>query len=154
MPSIPRFSLTQDETTVTVTINVPFIRVANAESLIDGKGFTFSCSPYLLRLTFPGDLVDSEEFPAKGSYDPNVMNGTLTVVIRKMVEGMFFEDLDLTTKLLQERHLPKAMMERGVNGPPVIEVVGGGENEICCGESDEDGEDLEEEEDNDEGETI
>ena len=118
MVAVPRFSITQTPATVVIAIKLPFIRVSSSETLIEGNKFTFSCSPYLLKLTFPGEIVDDEARPAKGVYDPNDCNGTLTVTVHKAVEGAF-EDLDMTTKLLQPRALKKA----AAAGPPLIEVV-------------------------------
>ena len=120
MPSTPRFSLSQTLTHLTLTLTLPYIRVSSAETHVDGCNFSFSCKPYLLKLTFPGELVDDEENQAVAVYDPNVGGGTMTVTLLKAVEGMF-EDLDLTTKLLQPR-LSAPTKKR--EGPPVIEVVG------------------------------
>ena len=39
----PQFTLTQTLTHLTVTIRLPYIRVGDAETIIDGESFTFFC---------------------------------------------------------------------------------------------------------------
>ncbi|GMI28011.1 hypothetical protein TeGR_g8809 [Tetraparma gracilis] len=117
---VPNFSLSQTPTHLTISISLPYIRVSAAETLVDGAAFHFSCAPYLLKLTFPGPLVDDEENPAHATYDPNDDRGTLTVTLLKREPGDF-EDLDLTTRLLQPR---REAPTRAAAGPPLIEVVG------------------------------
>ncbi|GLD93788.1 hypothetical protein PINS_up002393 [Pythium insidiosum] len=69
MPSIPRFSVTQDAAFLFVHVHVPFVRVSDMEFHVDGAHFTFFCKPYLLKLQFPHAVVDDER--AKAVYDPN-----------------------------------------------------------------------------------
>jgi len=119
MPSIPRFSLSQTSAHLTVTINVPYIRVSSAETHVDLTAFSFSCKPYLLKLTLPGPVLDNEENAAVAVYNPNVDNGTLTITMKKMEDGDF-PDLDLTTKLLQPRVTAPTKQK---SAPPLIEVI-------------------------------
>ena len=134
MPRVPKFHISQDSKNLTIAIKLPFIRVSSAETIVEGKSFTFSCPPYLLKLNFPGDLIDDDD--AKGVYDPNDENGTLKITLPKVVEGDF-PDLDFTTKLLQPRELPKKLASRASNGPPLIEVVNSTTNEDVGEDSDD-----------------
>ena len=56
----PRFAVGQESGLIKVEINVPHIRVSDAEFHISGGEFNFFCKPYLLKLSFPGELEDSE----------------------------------------------------------------------------------------------
>eukprot|EP00520_Triparma_pacifica_P006793 CAMPEP_0118642578 /NCGR_PEP_ID=MMETSP0785-20121206/5907_1 /TAXON_ID=91992 /ORGANISM="Bolidomonas pacifica, Strain CCMP 1866" /LENGTH=458 /DNA_ID=CAMNT_0006534133 /DNA_START=23 /DNA_END=1396 /DNA_ORIENTATION=+ len=141
MPRVPQFTLSQTSTSLSITIRLPFIRVSSSETLVEGCNVSFSCSPYLLKLTFPGELVEDDDSTAV--YDPNDENGTLTLTLSKVVEGDF-PDLDLTTKLLQPRALPKKLAARNASGPPLIEVVGTTTNEDAGEDSDDEDEGDEE----------
>ena len=65
MPVTPRFRITQTAQALEITINVPHIRVGDAEFHVNGLDFSFFCKPYLLRLTLPGAVEDSDVRPAK-----------------------------------------------------------------------------------------
>ncbi len=101
MPSVPRFSLSQDEVFVYIDINVPYVRVSEMEFVVDGLDFTFYCKPYLLKLHFPHEVIDDDR--AKGVYDVEKNHGTITVHLPKKEKGQVFEDLDMITKLMQPR---------------------------------------------------
>jgi protein SHQ1 len=122
MPSIPRHSLSQTDTHLTVTLNLPFIRISAAETHIDGTSFSFSCKPYLLKLILPGRLIEDEAEPISAVYDHNVDNGTLTLTIKKIDEGEW-PDLDLTSKLLMPRNSVPTAGKVKVSAPPLIEVI-------------------------------
>lgn len=114
MPVTPRFSLSQDDEFVHVSIRVPYVRAGNMEYAIDGSIFSFFVKPYLLRLNLPGDIVDDER--AQARYDASDNNGTVTIRLPKAEPGFVFEDLDLLTKLKEARKAaPKST--------PLIEVV-------------------------------
>lgn len=67
MPVTPRFSISQTDAEVVVEVHVPHVRVSGMDFEVDGREFSFWCKPYLLKLTFPGELLDSEE--AHATYD-------------------------------------------------------------------------------------
>ena len=71
MPVRPKFRVEQDDTTVTFHINVPYVRVASTEILVDGCSFSFWCKPYLLKLTLPHGIVDADG--AGAVYHPDVV---------------------------------------------------------------------------------
>jgi len=99
---VPKFSLSQDDLYIVVRINVPHIRVSNAEIVSEGKEFSFYCKPYLLKLTFPFDVDDSNgnASTCRAEYDPGIDDGTITAYLAKAIPGQHFPDLDLTSKLL------------------------------------------------------
>jgi protein SHQ1 len=99
MPVTPRFTLSQDDDFVVVTAHVPYVRTSGAEVDIDGQTLSVFVPPYLLRLTFPAELVDDDS--ARAEYDPGKENGTLVVYAPKAKKGEHFPDLDFVTRLLQ-----------------------------------------------------
>ena len=147
MPIIPKFNIVQDDNFVYVHINVPYVRVSSAEMVCDGRDFSFFCKPYLLKLKFPYDLDGTDEEKCRATYDANVNNGTLVAHLPKVEAGLFFPDLDLTTKLLQMRVSTGASKTMGAmagasskaDGPPSIQVLSSSATE----EEEEDGEDDE-----------
>mmetsp|Transcript_30316 Transcript_30316/g.33063 ORF Transcript_30316/g.33063 Transcript_30316/m.33063 type:complete len:626 (+) Transcript_30316:2-1879(+) len=100
----PKFRVNQDDTAIIIEINVPYIKVSNAEVIVDGQEFSFFCSPYLLKLSLPKEVLD-EEGSYQAKYDPNQENGLLSVNIRKKVVGEFFPNLDLLSSLMQSRKI-------------------------------------------------
>jgi len=127
MPITPRFSLSQTASTLVVTIRVPHVRVSVSavEVVVDGKDFHFYSPPYLLRLTFPSNLVDDAESgrEAKAVFDPSKDDGTLTVTAHKEEEAIW-EDLDLLGKLMQT-----SASSEGSMGKNTISVLSSTDNE-------------------------
>ena len=97
MPVTPEFKIRQDNEFVYIDIHVPYVRVSDMDFTIDGTLFSFYCKPYLLKLNFPGNLVDDDR--ARATYDIENRNGTITCYVPKET-AEFFPDLDLITKLL------------------------------------------------------
>ncbi|XP_076039747.1 protein SHQ1 homolog [Oratosquilla oratoria] len=129
----PRFTLTQDSETVTINIKAPFARVSDAEVNVDDESFTFYASPYYLRLTLPGKLVDSEQEKHKAHYDAD--SGVFVITCQKQTPGENFQGLDMLTSLLT----PPGTS--GVN-KPLIEVIGGDDQgEALLGDESDDMED-------------
>jgi len=83
---------------------------------VDGTLFSLHVNPYFLRLKFPGDVQEDDSSHAK--FDPS--SGTLIVKLSKCNKGEDFPGLDLLSKLLA----PLGTSSE----PPVIEVLGQGEN--------------------------
>lgn len=98
---IPRFSISQDSVFIVVVIRVPHVRVSATEVDISGAQLSVWCTPYLLQLLLPGELLDDER--ATAEYDANDTGGTLTVRVPKAVEGEHFPDLDLAGRVLAPR---------------------------------------------------
>lgn len=109
----PRFTLSQDENYVHISIHAPFSRISDAEIYMDGPDFRFHSNPYYIRLNLPGDIVDNDE--AKAHFD--AATNEFKIKCPKVVKGSHFEGLDMLTSLLQ----PKGQRDIGEKN---IEVVG------------------------------
>src|SRR4051794_33395665 len=80
---------------------------------VQGCAFIMHANPYFLRsagflpltcrLTFPHELLEEEE---KHTATFDYGSGTLAVHLRKAQQGLFFEGLDMLTKLLEKRAVP------------------------------------------------
>ncbi|KAK4290660.1 hypothetical protein Pmani_036459 [Petrolisthes manimaculis] len=121
----PKFEVKQDDASLTVKIFAPYAQISDAEVNIDGDTFTFYSSPYYLRLTFSGKLMDSELEQHSAKFDADV--GAFIIVCQKESQGQHFPNLDMLTALLTPHGAT------GVNIPS-IEVVGGDEAEDEEGE--------------------
>ena len=121
MPLVPRFTLAQNEAAVLLTVRVPYVRVSDAEIVVDGSELSFYCKPYLLRLTLPGELVDDER--VKATYDADDQHGTMVISVPKATPGCVFPDLDMVTKLLQPRAaMPQRPSTSGSNSASAAAV--------------------------------
>ncbi|GLV36987.1 uncharacterized protein CBL_02180 [Carabus blaptoides fortunei] len=92
----PRFSLTQDDTFLTVNIRAPYCSLKELEVSIDGQDFRFICSPFYLRLNLPGRIVDNDA--ASGEFLSD--KGEFVFKYAKEIKGEYFEGLQLITSLL------------------------------------------------------
>lgn len=125
----PKFKVLQDDKHLSVHIFAPYARISDAEINIDGESFTFYSSPYYLRLTFSGRLVDSELEKHTAKFDAAV--GAFIIVCEKETPGQHFANLDMLTTLLAPHGAT------GVN-KPMIEVVGDEKDGELLDEEDED----------------
>ena len=92
----PRFSLSQDDKYLHVTIYAPFTHIDKTEVFMDEDEFRFYSKPYYLRLHLPGEVVESED--AAASWDAE--SSSFIVKCPKKVEGEHFSGLDMLTELL------------------------------------------------------
>ncbi|KAJ1962607.1 hypothetical protein GGI12_002558 [Dipsacomyces acuminosporus] len=121
----PRFSVRQDDTSVYVTVHAPHVRAQTIEFDVDEYQFKFFASPYYLRLTFPGKVIEDEQSTA--SFDAAA--GDILVTLTKENAGEEFENLDLLTALLATRKEKEASSGIGTDGSakrPIIQEIGGG----------------------------
>ncbi|KAI9323621.1 SHQ1 protein-domain-containing protein [Dichotomocladium elegans] len=120
----PTFKVDQDEHSVIICINTPYVRAQDVDLHVQGSEFRFFLRPYFLRLNFPGNLVEDDASSA--TYDPSA--GQFTVKVSKETKGEHFPDLDLLTKLLARRGEPAAATTGSSSADqpkkPLIEVVG------------------------------
>ncbi|KAJ3521375.1 hypothetical protein NMY22_g12345 [Coprinellus aureogranulatus] len=107
----PRFSCSQTEDAVTVSMYCPSVRAADVEINVDENLLTVHVNPYYLRLNFPHNLLEDDSASAK--YDAG--SGYLNITLTKEQKGQYFEDLDLLAKLLAPRPTTKTT--------PSIEVL-------------------------------
>jgi hypothetical protein len=115
----PKFSCSQSDSSVVVSIYCPSVRVSETLRVLSRVTLTNACAaqaseveinvdetlltvhvnPYFLRLNFPGSVVEDDD--AAAAYDPGA--GQLTVTLTKVTKGEDFKDLDLLAKLLAPR---------------------------------------------------
>ncbi|XP_018566688.1 protein SHQ1 homolog [Anoplophora glabripennis] len=96
---IPRFALSQDSKTLTITLLAHHCKLGELDVEVNENCFLFSCWPYYLRLTLPGNIIDDEK--TKAAYDTDT--GEFTFCYTKAIEGEIFEDLDFITKFLVKK---------------------------------------------------
>lgn len=114
----PKFTCSQDESSVIVELYVPSVRAADVEVHVEETLFSVHINPYFLRLNFPHPILEDDDSSA--SYDPS--SGTLTVRLTKETKGTHFPDLDLLAKLLAPRSAA-ALADQGRAKGPLIEVL-------------------------------
>jgi len=103
---IPKFRCIQDDNFVKVEIVLSALcKVAEAQFDIVDNQFTFSCSPYFLRLTFPCAIT--EEKGERATYD--LESNILTVFVPKLNTGEDFPGLDFPNQLLATSNQRKEM---------------------------------------------
>ncbi|TFK90431.1 SHQ1-domain-containing protein, partial [Polyporus arcularius HHB13444] len=109
----PRFSCSQTDKSVVISIYCPSVRASDVEINVDETLFTVHINPYFLRLNFSHPLLEDDASSAV--YDPST--GYLTVTLTKEIPGQEFKDLDLLAKLLAPRPSKNAPPQ------PTIEVL-------------------------------
>ncbi|KAH7340356.1 SHQ1 protein-domain-containing protein [Rhizoctonia solani] len=114
----PKFSCSQDDSSVIVQLYVPAVRAADVEIHAEDTLFSVHINPYFLRLNFPHPVLEDDDSAA--SYDPS--SGTLTVRLTKEIRGTHYPDLDLLAKLLAPRSAA-ALSDEGRTKGPLIEVL-------------------------------
>jgi len=95
----PRFSLSQSDEFLTVTIYAPFTHIDQTEIFMDECDFRFFSKPYYLRLHLPGPVTESEA--ASGSWDAET--NSFVVKCPKVNIGENFPGLDMLTQLLMPK---------------------------------------------------
>ncbi|KAF8266599.1 hypothetical protein EI94DRAFT_1732689 [Lactarius quietus] len=108
----PRFSCSQNDRSVVVSVYCPAVRASEIEINVSDTLLSLHVAPYFLRLNFPAGLVEDDQSSAV--YDP--ASGYLTLTLTKQNSGESFPDLDLLGKLLAP---PPQTTPRG----PAIEVL-------------------------------
>ena len=77
----PKFSLSQSDDSVVLTVSVPYVKLSDLELVTDGTDVTFYCKPYLLRITLPHAVVDSDDDRCTATYDYDVNHGTVVCTL-------------------------------------------------------------------------
>ena len=109
----PRFSLSQSDEYVVVTIELPaHARLKEGEFDLSTHTLTFHLKPYFLRLTFRKPLVDDERTRVSADAD----KGVITLSLPKLNHAEHFDDLNLLTELLRKPQPKKPAR-------PLIEVI-------------------------------
>ncbi|KAG8764208.1 hypothetical protein FRC11_000062 [Ceratobasidium sp. 423] len=128
----PKFSCSQDDTSVIVQLYVPAVRAADVEIHVEDTLFSVHINPYFLRLNFPHPVLEDDNSSA--SYDPS--SGTLNVRLTKETKGTHFPDLDLLAKLLAPRSAA-ALNDEGRTKGPLIEVLDPSSPDALAGQLDD-----------------
>jgi hypothetical protein len=92
----PRFSCSQNDSSVIVSAYCPAVRASEIEIHVDDTLLSLHVAPYFLRLSFLASVVEDDQSSAV--YDP--ASGYLTLTLTKLNRGENFPDLDLLGKLL------------------------------------------------------
>lgn len=92
----PRFSCSQNDSSVIVSAYCPAVRASQIEIHVDDTLLSLHVAPYFLRLSFPTSVVEDDQSSAV--YNP--ASGYLTLTLTKLNRGENFPDLDLLGKLL------------------------------------------------------
>lgn len=103
---IPRFSLAQTATHLSITIRCPYVKFASSKDDSNGvevdlpspDEFYFACKPYYLHLHLPGRVID-QEVP---NYTYDVDTSSFCFTYEKETKDEHFENLDMITKLLNK----------------------------------------------------
>lgn len=114
----PRFTLSQTEKTIIITIRAPYCSLSELDVSAEENNFLFVCKPYYLRLQLPGDIVDDDNSHSKFDTD----SGEFSFTYDKKIAGEEFQDLDFITKFLS----PKVSVTEGNR---TIEILSSAENE-------------------------
>lgn len=107
----PRFRLSQDDDFLYISIRVPYVKISDMETLIDGAHFQFYLKPYNLDLNFKQRLI--EDGRESATYD--VDKGEVLCKVPKETPKEYFEELDMIAQLLN----PKKPKQE----PPKIESL-------------------------------
>lgn len=109
---IPRFSLSQSSTHLSITIRCPYVKLSSSTDdsngvevdLTSADEFYFACKPYYLHLHLPGRVID------KGlpEYTYDLDTSSFCFVYEKETAHEHFEDLDMISRLLHKEETKKA----------------------------------------------
>ncbi|CAF1201787.1 unnamed protein product [Rotaria sp. Silwood1] len=105
---IPRFSLSQTATHLSITIRCPYVKFSSSNDDSNGievdlpssNEFYFACKPYYLHLYLPGRVID------KGvpEYKYDIDTSSFCFNYEKEIANEHFQDLDMITKLLNKEN--------------------------------------------------
>ena len=106
MPITPHFHLSQTFTHVGLEIRVPHVRVTvdSVEVLVEDDTLHFSSPPYLLILTFPAPLAETD-CSETAKYDPSRDGGMISIELKKK-QPELWPDLDLLGRLMRPKGPP------------------------------------------------
>jgi protein SHQ1 len=103
---IPRFSLSQSATHLSITIRCPYVKFSSSNDenngievdLSSSEEFYFACKPYYLHLYLPGRVID------KGlpDYKYDIDTFSFCFTYEKETANEHFENLDMMSKLLHQ----------------------------------------------------
>jgi len=103
---IPRFSLSQTATHLSITIRCPYVKFSSSNDDNNGievdlptpNEFYFACKPYYLHLYLPGNVIDR----GLPDYKYDIDASSFCFTYEKENANEDFKDLDMMTKLLNK----------------------------------------------------
>lgn len=104
---IPRFSLSQTATHLSITIRCPYVKFSSSSNddtsgvevdLPTANEFYFACKPYYLHLYLPGNVIDKEQ----PDYKYDLETCSFCFNYEKQNANEMFEDMDMISKLLNK----------------------------------------------------
>uniref|UniRef100_A0A0K2U9B7 Protein SHQ1 homolog n=1 Tax=Lepeophtheirus salmonis TaxID=72036 RepID=A0A0K2U9B7_LEPSM len=102
----PRFNISQDKESLTISIYAPFTHLSSTTIHIEGEDFRFFSTPYYLRLHLSGNVIED-----KGYYDAD--SNSFIVRAIKETPGEEFKGLDKITTLLTPSHPDRKRISLG-----------------------------------------
>lgn len=116
---IPRFSLSQTSTHLSIRIRCPYVKFSSSNDensngvevdLLAGNEFYFACKPYYLHLYLPGRVIDQD--PLDYHYD--VETSSFCFNYQKETANEHFENLDMLTHLLHRDEKKTKLKANGI----------------------------------------
>lgn len=102
---IPRFSLSQTSTHLSISIRCPYVKFSSGKDengvevdLLSGNDFYFACKPYYLHLYLPGRVIDKDQL----DYRYDLETSSFCFTYAKENPNEHFENLDMLTRLLHQ----------------------------------------------------
>jgi hypothetical protein len=117
---IPRFSLSQTATHLSIVIRCPYVKFSPSS---DGSGggvevdlaspdeFYFACKPYHLHLFLPGRVLDENSNEELPQYKYDIDTSSFHLTYAKGTPNEHFNDLDMVTRLLHKEKKSKTIEE-------------------------------------------
>ena len=104
---IPRFSLSQTATHLSITIRCPYVKFSSVNDDTNGievdlptpDEFYFACKPYYLHLHLPGHVI-AKDLP---DYKYDIETSSFCFTYEKETANEHFEELDMINKLLHRK---------------------------------------------------
>lgn len=104
---IPRFSLSQTSTHLSITIRCPYVKFSSSNDDTNGievdlptpDEFYFACKPYYLHLHLPGHVI-AKDLP---DYKYDIDTSSFCFTYEKETVNEHFHDLDMINKLLHRK---------------------------------------------------
>ncbi|UJR32681.1 hypothetical protein I4U23_020141 [Adineta vaga] len=133
---IPRFSLSQTSTHLTIIIRCPYVKFSSSVSNDEQNGvevdlsssdeFYFACKPYYLHLYLPGRVIEKDT----PNYTYDIDTSSFCFTYEKETKNEHFENLDMITKLLNK--------EKKIESNAIEEIEKESDNELTEEEEDDD----------------
>lgn len=99
MDITPQFSLSQDSDHLIIRLEVPHVKISEAEICVDEHTLIFLLKPYYLKLYFEQSLIGNDDIERE-IFDQDT--DQFTLYLKKKNQGEEFKDLQLIEKIFQK----------------------------------------------------